>query len=189
MSKRDSPEDPEAEEPPKRAEVRRPFVLRPAEEAVGVTVPQARLARRAATRALNARREAAAAYTVVVDAPNTEDFCVDEATEVQVVAVQQTVRREQRREVLCAEADELQVTLPPHGTEGLYLSRGEPAPTSPAYEPTSPAYEPSDYAPTSPAYAPTSPAYAPTSPAYAPTSPAYVPDEDGNSGFGEDEEL
>jgi hypothetical protein len=177
MSKRDSPDD--FEEPP----TRRPFVLRPAEEAVGVTEAEARLARREATRALNARREAAAAFVVDVDAPNTEDFHFDRTLEVQVVAVQQTVRREQRIQVICAEGkdseddeDEERELLPHEGLSG-----------TPEYVPT--AYMPSY----SPEYVPTSPAYMPSySPEYVPTSPAYMPEdgdfihEDGNSGYDED---
>jgi len=200
----------------------------------------ARIARREATRARNARAAAAAAFVVDVDAPNTVNFCIDHALEVQVVAVQQTERRYlPPREVLCAESvepaptvayrtvepvhtvayravepvhtvayravepvhtvayrasesndledsdwasssdsdsdDEEVIQLPPHGSEGLYLSRGDPPlwPLSPAYEPP---YEPSEAYP-SEAYP--SEAYAPQD---SDDSEDFVQDEDGNSG-------
>jgi hypothetical protein len=204
MSKRDSPDDPEPPEEPKRAEIeqelvpRRPFVLyaAPRMSCEGPSEPEAsvaRSARREATRARNARAAAAAAFVVDVDAPNTVNFGIDHALEVQVVAVQQTERRNlPPREVFCAESvepaptvayrapeskdsedsdsdDEEVFQLPPHGSEGLYLSRGDPPlwPLSPAYEPP---YEPSE------AYVP-SEACAPQD-----SDEDFVQDEDGNSG-------
>jgi hypothetical protein len=186
--KRDSPEDPE--------EVR----LRPAEEAVGVAEAEARLARREATRALNARREAAAAFVVDVDAPNTEVFNYDTTQEVQVVAVQQTVHREQRREILSAESkdseddeDDEEKELSPRVYAKDDLTY-EPVPYEPVpYEPTAYVpYEPTAYVPYEPtAYVPYEPtAYVP----YEPTAYVQLPvpydlaEMDGNSGFGESEE-
>jgi hypothetical protein len=226
MSKRNSPDDPEPPEEPKRAEIddgesdverplvpRRPFVLfdapRMSCEGPGeASLAEASLARQAlrkANRARLVRAEKAAAYVVDVDAPNTGDFPVDPTAEVRVVAVQQTELRQvppRPREVICAESFEpaptvayrapegkdsedsdSEVELPPHGSEGAYLSRAYlsrdgPA-LSPAYAPFSPAYEPSD------AYEPSN-AYAPSP---EDSDEDFVPDEDGNSGvLGPDDE-
>jgi hypothetical protein len=234
MSKRNSPDDPEPPEEPKRAEIgesdgesdveqqlvpverpRRPFVLYAAPRMSCEGPGEASLDRQAlrvANRARLARAEREAAYVVDVDAPNTEDFVFDPTDpnkEVHVVAVQQTKLREvapRPREVICADSFEpaptvayrapegkdsedsdsdSEVELPPHGSEGAYLSRAYLSRDGPALSPA--------YAPSSPAYAPFSPAYAPTSPAYAPSpedsDEDFVPDEDGNSGvLGPDDE-
>jgi hypothetical protein len=174
MSKRESPENPEPEELSKRVEhsdeeqplqPRRPFVLRPERR--------------------RERQARAEAVEVDLTAPNSVDFQYDETLEVQVVGVQQTVRRVvPPPEVFCVDEVEEEPSCAYRIPEGLSMFRANS--DVGGFDPYSgDVFAPSGFDPDS--AVPFESGFDPES--AVPFDDSFARDEDGNSGLiGPDDE-
>ena len=172
MSKRDSPDEPEelskrvehSDDEEQPLQPRRPFVLRPERR--------------------RERQARAEAVEVDLTAPNSVDFQYDETLEVQVVGVQQTVRRVvPPPEVFCVDEVEEEPSCAYRIPEGLSMFRASDVGGFDPY--SGDVFAPSGFDPDS--AVPFESGFDPES--AVPFDDSFARDEDGNSGLiGPDDE-